>query len=144
MTRRVVAPDGTGWTVTRRLEPAFDGADAGEVAAREEGRRFASSPLGWTLTAIGIVGLIALSFLSAFAALGVALALAAVELADQARKRLGVGRAWLVEATPAPPGGDRAWRVIGRRRSAAAVRKVAAALERGRPDPDPGSAARLR
>jgi hypothetical protein len=137
MTRRVVAPDGTEWTVSRRPEPAGD--SEAETARREEGRRFASSPLGWTLTAVGIVGLVVLSFVSPFAALGAVLVLAAVEVVDQLRRRRGRG-SWLVEASSAARGLDHAWRVAGRRQSAAAVREVAAALERGDADPDlPGA-----
>jgi hypothetical protein len=125
--------------VTRRLQPADDG----EAAARAEGRRFANSPLGWALTAVGIVGLVALSFVSPFAALGVAVALAGVEAVDQLRKRFA-GGPWLVEAKPSGPERDRVWRIPGRRRSAAAVREVAQALERGHAEPDIRGAERLK
>ena len=133
MTRRAVAPDGTEWTVSRRREPGDDAPDESE---------FAKGPVGWAVTAVLIVLLIGVSFVTAWAAVVVATVLAAVEalswIAGQRRQP------WLVEATAPGREHDHAWRVVGRRRSRQVEAEVAHALERGQVDVSPPAAERLR
>lgn len=134
----MTAPDGTEWTVRCRAEPGGDAEDESEGG--EGPRGFWDSPRGWAVSLVAMAAFVGVAFLSPLAAVAIATSLVLAEAVSLVRAR---HRPWLVEAQASGPTRELAWRVAGRRRAAHAVKEVAAALERGRPEDDPAGATRL-